>query len=191
MTFNESKSALEGFKDTQDYKDYIAGLITDDSVKTFLDTDAGKKLIQPIVDKNFNKGLETWKSNNLSALVDAEVAKRNPGKDPKDIEIEKMQQQIAELQAADTKKALTIKAQSIAAEKKLPSDLVSYFIGSDEDTTTSNIDTFSKTFSAAVDAAVSEKLKDTSYVPPDDKTEPLDGVTRAFMELNPALKING
>lgn len=191
MTFDEVKNALEGFKDTQDYKDYIAGLVTDDSVRTYLDTDAGKKLIQPIVDQNFTKGLETWKSNNLSALVDTEVAKRNPGKDPKDIEIEKMQQQIAELQEADTKKALTIKAQSIAAAKKLPSDLVSYFIGSDEETTTSNIDTFSKTFSAAVDAAVSEKLKDTSYVPPDGKTEPLDGVTNAFMKLNPNIPLNG
>lgn len=191
MTFEEAKNALEGYKDTQDYKDYIAGLVTDDSVRAYLDTDAGKKLIQPILDKNFTKGLETFKEKSLPALVNAEVAKRNPAQDPKDAEIEKMKQQIADLQAADTKKALTIKAQSIAADKKLPADLVSYFIGSDEDSTASNIDTFGKAFTTAVDAAVSDKLKDTSYVPPDSKTEPLDGVTRSFMELNPALKING
>ena len=191
MTFAEAKEALEGFKDTQDYKDYVAGLMTDDSVKAYLDTEAGKQLVQPIVDRNFSKGLETWKDNNLAALVDAEVKKRNPEKDAKDIELEKLKAQVAELAAADAKKALTIKAQSMATEKHIPADLISYFIGTDEDSTEANMDTFSKSFTAAVDEAVSAKLKDNSYVPPDSHSEPLDGVTRSFMSLNPDIKVAG
>lgn len=191
MTFDEAKKALDEFKGTDDYNNYIAGLMTDDSVQNYLDSDAGKKILQPILDKNFNKGLSTWQTNNLSKLVDDEVKKRYPEKDEKDIELANLQAQLDALQQENTKKELLIKAQAMATEKKLPVDLVSYFIGKDEDETKNNLKAFEKAFTGAVGTAVDTKLKDTSHVPTDDKTEPLDGVTRSFMELNPALKING
>ncbi|MEA4921396.1 MAG: DUF4355 domain-containing protein [Clostridiaceae bacterium] len=191
MTFDEAKKAFEEFKGTDNYNNYIAGLMTDDSIQKYLDTDVGKKILQPILDKNFNKGLSTWQANNLSKLVDDEVKKRYPEKDEKDIELANLQAQLNALQQENTRKELLIKAQTIATEKKLPVDLVSYFIGKDEDETKNNLKSFEKAYTGAVGTAVDEKLKTNSHIPTDDKTEPLDGVTQKFMSLNPNLKIEG
>ena len=190
MTFAELLEAMKGFENTEEYKNYIAGLITDDRVKEYLATEAGKKLIQPDLDKYLTKGLETWKTNNLTSLLDAEIKKRFPETDPKDTELANMKAQIAEIQQEAQRKELIIKAQAKATADKLPVELISHFIGKDEDETNKNIDNFKTAYLAAVSSAVDEKMKDGSYVPPEGKGGNIDGVTKAFMALNPDIKLN-
>ena len=90
MEFNDLIKQLDSFKDSEEYNNYVTGFMTDDRVKQYLDTENGKKLIQPEMDKYFSKGLETWKTNNLQNLIDEEVKKRFPAVDPKDAEIANM-----------------------------------------------------------------------------------------------------
>lgn len=189
MTFTELMNAFKEFEGTEEYNNYISGLVTGDRVQTFLNTDEGKRIIQPTLDKYHSKGLETWKTNNLSKLVDDEVKKRYPEKDEKDIQLANLQAQLDSLQQENTRKELLIKAQTLATEKKLPVDLVSYFIGNDEEQTKNNLKAFEKAFTGAVGSAVDEKLKTNSHIPTDDKNEPLDGLTKAFLEMNSGLKI--
>ena len=60
MNINEIKAEIANLKDTEEYSELISEFVNDSSVKSYLETEAGKKLLQPIVDSNFTKGLETW-----------------------------------------------------------------------------------------------------------------------------------
>lgn len=164
--FNEIPAYLEANKDNEEVKKYVGGFITPDRVGNFLESEDGKKLLQPRLDTYHSKGLETWKTNNLNKLVDEEVKKRFPQADPKDVELNKMKLMIEQMQKDTTKKELTNKALKIAQEKKLPTELVDYFIGNDEESTINNLTALEKIFSTQLEAAVAERIKGSGYIPP-------------------------
>lgn len=190
MTFQELIAELQKYKDSAEYKDFIKTLINSDSVNEYLTTDDGKKLMQPKLDSYFNKGLETWKTNNLSKLVDEKVKELYPEADPKDTELAAVKAELEKMKRESVRKDLTNKALTFANEKGLPVDLIDYFVGADEKATHDNLTKFEKTYSAALNAAVEKKMKDGSYVPPEGDPDPIDGVTAAFMKNNPGLKID-
>lgn len=190
MTFEEILAAMKQHENSEDYKKFVDSLFTPERVRAFLETEAGQKAMQPFIDKQAAKGLETWKTNNLQALIDDEVKKRFPDTDPKDAEIANMKAQLEAMQKESARKELLIKAQTIATEKKLPVSLVSYFVGEDEKTTKANLETLEKVFTEALSASVDDRLKQGNHVPNGDKNEPMDGVTAAFMARNPDIKID-
>lgn len=190
MTFEEIVAALKAHENSDGYKKFVDGLFTPERVKAFLETEAGQQAMQPFIDKQSAKGIETWKSNNLQALIDAEIKTRFPESDPKDVEIANMKAELEKMQKESARKELLIKAQSIATEKKLPVSLVSYFIGDDEKSTKQNLETLEKVFTEALSASVDDRLKQGNHIPNGDKSEPMDGVTAAFMARNPDIKID-
>ena len=190
MEFTEIIEALKGFEGSEDFENYISGQMNADRVNKYLDSDDGKKTIQPKLDSYFSKGLETWKNNNLDNLVSAKVKELYPDADPKDTEIAAMKAELEKLKAEAARKDLTNRAITTATEKGLPLDIVDYFVGADEKTTDDNIARLEKAFTEALNSAVTEKLKSNSYVPPDGQdNEYTDGVTAAFAKLNPNIKL--
>lgn len=172
MDINEVKQFIEENKENEEVKNYIGGFITSDRVTEFLEKEDGKKILQPRLDSYFTKGLSTWKENNIEKLLDEEIKKRFPEKDVKDVELEKVKAELERIKADALRKELTNKALLIADEKKLPKDLVDYFIGNDEENTTKNLERLESVFSKHVESLVQERLKtDHSYTPPkgDDK----------------------
>ncbi|MBA4507937.1 DUF4355 domain-containing protein [Clostridium sporogenes] len=130
---------------------------TDKDLKSFIDS---------LKDQHLNKGLETWKQNNLQSLIDEKIKKLYPEDDPKDLELKKLQQEMENMKKEKIKEQLTNKALKIANEKGLPTDLVDYFIGQDEETTNKNLETLEKVFTNKLETTVKERLKDNSYTPP-------------------------
>jgi hypothetical protein len=167
--FDEVKAYFDTNKDNEDVKGYIGGLVTPDRVNSFLESEDGKKLLQPKLDSYHTKGLKTWQDKNLNSLVDAEVKKRFPDADPRDVELKKLQAQLDQMQKETLHKDLTNKALKTATEKKLPSDLIDYFIGADEETTNKNLEKFIATMSAHDEAIRTEFAKGNSYTPPNNK----------------------
>ncbi|MFP5111833.1 DUF4355 domain-containing protein [Bacillaceae bacterium C204] len=167
MNLEEVKQFFEEQKDNEDVKSYLQGLsqVTSEGVTTFLDTEDGKKLLQPRLDSHFTKSLETWKSNNISKLIDEEVKKRFPEADPKDVEMKKLQAQLEQMQQENTREKLKAKAVTVAGEKKLPIQLVEYLIGKDEESTLGNLKTFEEVFNGQLQTLVQEKLKDGGIDP--------------------------
>lgn len=190
MELNELIEQLKAYEGSEQYNNYVNGLVNADRVNNYLATDEGKRMIQPKLDSYFSKGLETWKTNNLDNLVNAKVKELYPDADPKDTEIAAMKAELEKIKAESQRKDLTNTALRIANEKGLPVDLVSFFVGTDEKTTTANMGKLETAFTTALSEAVKNKLKGESYVPPDGETEDIDGVTAAFAKLNPGLKIN-
>lgn len=187
--FKEIADYFETNKDSEDVKNYVGGMITPDRVENFLNTDDGKKLLQPKLDKNFNKGLDSWKINNLQKLVDDKVNELYPKADPKDLELKKLQQQIDKMQKDTLHKELTNKAYKLATEKKIPNDLVDYFVGDDEEATVNNINKLADIFTAHDETIRKEFAKGNSYTPPDDKNSGnLSGADKLREEIRKNMK---
>ncbi len=172
MDFLEVKTWLDQNAQTEEVKNYIGGLVTADRVNSFLETEEGKKLIQPKIDSHFTKGLETWKTNNLEKLINEEVTKRNPAETPEQKQIRELTERLNKKEAEEKKQTLMNKGLLKADEKKLPKELVSFFLGEDEDTTYKNLDTLTNVFNAHIENVVKERLA-SGYKPPknNDQTE--------------------
>lgn len=188
---NEVKTYLDSLKvEIQPTLEVFKGLAnTNVDFKSYMDSEK---------DKHSAKNMETWKTNNLSKLVDDEVTKRYPKKDPKDIEFAnyKAEQEkttaatnatIAKMIADSAHKDLTNKALQYASEKKLPADLVGYFIGADQETTDKNLDKFLKTMAAHDETIKTEFAKSNSYTPP-NTTKTLTDTDKAREEISKWMK---
>ena len=169
MNFEEVREFLESEAGkTKEVTTFLQGIVpaTVARVEGFIATSEGKSWLDSAKDKHLQKGLETWKTNNLESLLDAEVKKRFPEKDPKDIEMEKLKNEIEQMKQSKEKETLTNKAMKLAGEKGLPLDLVGFFVGADEDSTTTNLKSLEDTFNASVQKGLEERLKTNGYTPP-------------------------
>lgn len=161
MDLQEVKTYLETNSQDAAVVEYLSELKkpTAEVVNSYLDSQDGVKLLQPRLDSHFSKGLQTWKDNNLSKLIDEEVAKRNPGETPEQKEIRELKAQLEQDKAERLKEKLTNVAMKKADELGLPLDLVQHFIGVDEDSTNSNLENFNSAFQTAIQTQVNSKFK--------------------------------
>ncbi len=168
MTLEEIKQFFEQNKDNEDVKNYLAGLSqpTPEGVKGYLDTEEGKKILQPRLDAYFTKGLETWKEKTLPNLIEEEIKKKFPGETEEQKRLRKLEEELAQERQARVKSELVNKATTLATQKGLPVELVSYFVGQDEDTTVSNLTAVESIFQTHIQKAVEEKFKESGRTPP-------------------------
>ncbi|WP_164670959.1 DUF4355 domain-containing protein [Virgibacillus doumboii] len=161
MKLEEIKSWLEENKEQEDVKAYLEELsaVSAEKVEGFLDTPEGKKLLQPRLDQNFTKGLNTWKEKNLQKLIDEAVKEANPDETPEQKRIRELEEKIQQTEKESQHEKLMNKAVSHASEKGLPTDIVSFFIGEDEETTMKNLETLEEKYNAAISKGVDEKFK--------------------------------
>ncbi|NMM64392.1 DUF4355 domain-containing protein [Clostridium sp. P21] len=166
--FNEITEYFTTNKDSEDVKNFMNGLINVDKVKNFLETnEEGKQYLQTYGDKRVTKGVETFKTNTLPKLIEEEIAKRNPSnKDPREIKLEQALAEIDKIKAESLKKDLANKALKVATEKKLPSDILNYFIGSDEETTMNNLTALEKSLETYTQSVKDDFLKSGTHIPP-------------------------
>jgi len=174
MTLDDIKKYLQENKDTAEVREYIKGLITPEKVSEYLETEEGRKLIQPKIDANFTKGLETWKTNNLQKMLDEHANKvieeKFPAESTEQKQLRELQQRFEKLEKEKTKEALKSKALTLATQKNLPIDVVDYFVGQDEESTISNISKFENVFNNSVKAIVENKFKEGGRKPQVDST---------------------
>lgn len=163
MNIEEIKQFLEQNKENEEVKAFVGELsaVSADKVKGFLETEEGKKLLQPRLDQHFTKGLETWKANNLEKIVEEEVSKRNPSKTPEQLEIEKLRKDMESERNARNREKLVNTALKVADKKTLPKDVIDFFIGENEESTIENLGKLEESFNAAVQAAVDVKFKES------------------------------
>ncbi|KLV15363.1 DUF4355 domain-containing protein [Bacillus altitudinis] len=163
MNIEEIKQFLEQNKENEEVKAFVGELsaVSADKVKGFLETEEGKKLLQPRLDQHFTKGLETWKDNNLKKIVEEEVSKRNPSKTPEQLEIEKLRKDMESERNARNREKLVNTALKVADKKTLPKDVIDFFIGENEESTIENLGKLEESFNAAVQAAVDAKFKES------------------------------
>ncbi|WP_420976960.1 DUF4355 domain-containing protein [Bacillus vallismortis] len=161
-TLDEVKKFLEENKENEEVKAFVGELsaVSADKVEGFLETDEGKRVIQPRLDSHFTKGLETWKANNLDALVDAKVKELYPEETEEQKRIRKLEKELEDQKTAAQREKLLNKAISYASEKQLPADVVEFFIGEDEEATMKNLGAFEEKYNAALQNAIESKFQE-------------------------------
>lgn len=173
MNLEQMKQFIEDNKQNEEVKSYLQGWnpISVEGIEKFLQSDKeAKSWLDSTVDKRSAKSLETWKTNQLEGLLDAEIKKRFPTKDEREIEMEKLRAEVENMKLEKQRERLTTQAIKIASEKKLPLQLVDFFIGSDESTTTANLTALEKSLQSAIQQQVEQRLKGDGYTPPADST---------------------
>lgn len=161
MNLEKVKQFLEDNKDNEEVKLFLEELRrpTREDVEGFLETDEGRKLLQPRLDQYFTKGLNTWKEKNLEKLVEERVKELYPEETEEQKRIRALEKKIEEAERRERQKELLNKAILAATEKGLPTDMVQFFVSEDEETTLSNLNMFEEKYKAAVQKAVDEKFK--------------------------------
>lgn len=171
MNIEEVKNFINDNKESEEVKSYLQDLnkVNVEGIEKYVTEDEeGKKWFDSVKDKHFNKALDTWKTNNLTKLIDEEVKKKFPSKDEKDIEVENLKFEIEKMKQEKLHEALTSKAIKIASDKNLPLNLVDFFIAQDEESTVNNLKVLEESFNKEVQKAVEKRLKNEGYNPPKD-----------------------
>ncbi|SNR95590.1 protein of unknown function [Anaerovirgula multivorans] len=167
MSLERLREIVEQNKENKEIQDYIKGLnpITPDGVSAYLESEGGKKLLQPKLDSTVTKAIETWKANNLSKHVEEEIGKRFPGETEEQKKIRELTQQFETLKQEKTRESLTNIAIKEMTAKGLPIELADYLIANDEDTTKANLTKLEQVWQTAIAAAVESKFKDNGRDP--------------------------
>lgn len=147
-TFKASGLTLEAFK----------GKLKDKDFKAFLESEN---------DKYFTKALNTWKENNLEKELEPFIKDKYPDlvTDPMAKKLADLEKQLADEKAANARKDLLAEAMKYAKDKKLPASVVEKCLGEDFDKTKEVIDSIAEDWSKGLEAIVTEKMKQSSYVP--------------------------
>lgn len=126
-----------------------------------------KSFLDSIKDKHFEKALETWKSNNLQIIINDEVLKATgKKKTPEQLKIEELEKKMLESEAKAKKAERIAKYKDVLAEKKIPMEMIEYFLTDDDETTMTRIDNFKTFVDDIVNTSVKEKIASGSYTPP-------------------------
>ncbi len=129
---------------------------------------ASNKEIQGFVDSKVTKGIETFKTNTMPKLIDAEVSKRtNKEETPVEKELREMKAEFESMKKEKARAEMVAKYKDTLSEKKIPSKLIDFVLGEDEETTNANIELFENSMKSYIDSQVSERLNG-GYVPPKD-----------------------
>lgn len=163
ITFEQVQEILTSNEELA--KKVTSSLLTPEVITGYLESDEGKKLLQPKMDSYFSKGLDTWKNNNLQKLIDDEVAKRNPAETPEQKAIRDLQQQMAQANAEKVKAEQIALGQAIASEKGLPTSLVPYFIGDNESDTRQKLNFLEMEYKSTLEKQVEARLKNSNTTP--------------------------
>ncbi|HEI9233375.1 TPA: DUF4355 domain-containing protein [Staphylococcus aureus] len=176
MNIEGVKSFFEEHKDDKEVKDYLKGLktVSVDDVKGFLDTEEGKRFIQPELDRYHSKGLESWKEKNLEDLIEQEVRKRNPEQSEEQKRISALEQELEKRDAEAKREKLRSNALGKAQELNLPTSLVDRFLGDSDEDTEQNLKALKETFDKYVQKGVESKFKSSGRDVKESRNQDLD-----------------
>ena len=142
--------------------------LTLDEVKNFLETNQdGKKYIQSYGDRRVTEGIEKFKNGSMQTIINDEVLKATgKKKTPEQLKIEELEKNFNEQKAKAERAEKIAKYKDVLAEKKIPGEMIDYFLTDDDETTNTRIDNFATYVEGMVNSSVKEKMANGSYTPP-------------------------
>lgn len=144
-----------------------------------------KSYLDSVKDKHFDKALETWKSNNLQTIINDEVLKATgKKKTPEQLKIEELEKNFNEQKAKAERAEKIAKYKDVLAEKKIPGEMIDYFLTDDDKTTNTRIDNFATYVEGMVNSGVKERIASGSYTPPGENGAgdlTVDDITKMMM----------
>ena len=131
---------------------------------------ASNKDIQSLVDGKVTKGIESFKKKSMPKLIEAEILKRTGETEtPEAKAIRELHQKLDAMEKEKARAEMVAKFKDTLIDKKIPSKLIDFVLGDDEETTTANIELFEDSMKNYINSQVSEKLNN-GYKPPIETT---------------------
>lgn len=130
--------------------------------KSFMDSEKDKHSAKAIA-----TALDNFKKKDMQKLIDAEVLKRTGDNEtPEQKKIRELEEQFANLQKEKAKSEMISKYKDVLTEKHIPTNLIDFLLGEDDDLTNANINLFENSMKEYIDNKVNDRIKDSSYIPP-------------------------
>jgi len=140
--------------------------LTLDAVQKFVnENEEARKWLQSLTDSRVTEAIKTYEKKTLPKKVEEEINKRFPPETEEQKQIRELRQKLEQIEQEKIRETLRNKALSVATEKQLPTKLIDFFIGQDEETTMKNLAVLEEVFSAAVQQAVEVRFKDGGRTP--------------------------
>lgn len=140
--------------------------LTLDAVQKFVnENEEARKWLQSLTDSRVTEAIKTYEKKTLPKKVEEEINKRFPPETEEQKQIRELRQKLEQIEQEKIRETLRNKALSVATEKQLPTKLIDFFIGQDEETTMKNLAVLEEAFSAAVQQAVETRFKDGGRTP--------------------------
>lgn len=140
--------------------------LTLDVVQQFVnENEDAKKWLQSLTDSRVTEAIKTYEKKTLPKKLEEEIAKRYPPETPEQKQLRELQQKLEQIEQEKIRESLRNKALSVATEKQLPTKLIDFFVGQDEETTLKNLAVFEEVFSTAVQQAVEARFKEAGRQP--------------------------
>ena len=195
------KELLELLKDIDEERDIIEVLqkiegvqkayTLEDFKKQLSDNPEVKAYYQSSLDSGIGKGVASFKEKTLPKIIEEEVKKAsNKNKSPEQLKIEELEQKLIQIEKDKAKAEMSSKYTKVLSEKGLSSDLLTFILGADDETTDKNIETITNIINNNVSERVKGKITENPPIPKGNEGgRELDGVERAFYERT-GLKID-
>lgn len=131
---------------------------------------ASNKDIQSLVDGKVTKGIESFKKKSMPKLIEAEVLKRTgENETPEQKAIRELQDKLDNMEKEKARAEMVAKFKDTLTEKNIPSNLIDFVLGDDEEATNANITLFENTMQSYINNQVQSKLNN-GYKPPTTET---------------------
>lgn len=171
MTIEEIGQFFKDNKDNEKVKTFIATLapaVTADTVKPFLETEDGKRMLQPIMDKRVTEALKTYKEGHFAeevkAATDAEVLKRNPKETEEQKRLREIEGELAQTKAQAKKAELHRQGADVFSKLGIPLFHLDHFTGSTIEELTTYAEQVQKSYGDR-EAKVRNELLGSGYKP--------------------------
>lgn len=135
--------------------------VNPETFTAFMDTEEGKKVLQPIKDRHATMSIDTWKKNNLDKIKQEAIASANPTETPEARRIRELEQSFKAMEQEKEHAKQEAFAISLATQKGLPQGLVPFMIGNSQEETISRANTVELEFSSALQQAIEGQLGTT------------------------------
>lgn len=188
MLKSELLELVEKVDDNTDIDDIIFNSFMNmENIKRNLDSNKDfKSKYDAEVSEKINTAISNFKTKDMQKLIDAEVLKRtNNPETPEQKQIRELKER---LDAADKKNARTemiSKYKDILAAKNIPSEMVDFLLGDDDDVTNANIALFENNMKNYIETQVKERMSKGSYKPPVPSGGSSEKITWAQVQENP------
>jgi hypothetical protein len=179
LTFEQVKEFIEKNKDIDEsLNEYLQGFkkVSVEEIQQMVQTDKDlAKWFESERDRHATKAINTFKEKTMPKIIEEEIKKRTTGKDEKDLELEKLKDEINKIKRDKLRESLKNEAFKFANENKLPVDLTDYFIKieSDDDETGTkskeltyeNLNRLKEIWTNHLQQVVNDKLKSNGFNP--------------------------
>ena len=128
---------------------------------------ASNKEIQSLVDNKVTQGIDSFKKKGMQKLIEAEVLKRTGKNETEEQKaIRELKEKLENMEKEKTRAQMISKYKDTLTEKKIPTKLIDFVLGEDDETTNANITLFENSMKEFIETSVQARLKGSSYTPP-------------------------